>query len=84
MWLRVRHPPTAAALGDLKCLPGAGTAVMRVQDELLKPKAHGRLESKGVLLAPRNLGREIEIVDGSQMLVRPGPVRGTQKLTKQL
>jgi len=73
-------PPTAAALGDLACLPDAGDRVMRLQGELLSPALSGSLATDDVLLTPRNFGREIEVLDGSKVLVRPGAAPGTQRL----
>ena len=74
-------PETAADVYADACLPGAGKRVLRMQGDILSPAMSGRIETKDILLTPRNFGRDFEIVDGSTFVLRPGDTAGIQKVS---
>jgi hypothetical protein len=78
---------TARALGEAACLPRAlGSTeveprVLRLQGDLLSPNVSGKLAMSNILLTPRNFGRDIELSDGSTVILRPGDEEGTQRVS---
>ena len=73
-------PSTTASLGEESCLPSAGDRVLRIQGDLLSPEISGKIETKDILLTPRNFGRDFELDDGSTFVLRPGEDEGSQTI----